>query len=676
MTSLRSRFGMDIRKSLMDERDLGIINGHITLNGFCHDAAAVRGLFAPPLFSDTFRLDIRVNGRRLPAGRCFWQPTEVVRSGRLGPFRYASTLALMAGQRGAVMEFSICNATADTETVAIQYEVFGGNAREQHWPFQRPSGAQWRPVQWQLNRMVIDHEGDRLAVCSSLPLAPAAPGIFNAAPIALPPGGSVVFHTALALDERENANNMVDRAIAAPEEALQASRQDWAQRVRKLERQLPRFTTDLPELQRLYDRSLLHLLLNEWNVPEWKLHPYYATGGINGGCCCNYLWNYGEPYRLWSLLNPAAARDNIKTFLALDLTKCYAYYPDDGSPLGPYYPINQEKILLLTHAYVTQTLDRDFLFEEVSGRKIIDHLIEQALMHDDLSRPAVLVNYGDGNHHLELRGKLRYDGTVPDLNLRRCVNYHLADRLCRLAGVTPPCDFSQRAEALKALIEQELFDGQASWFRALDMAGQPYLRYTIQMFKALGWGDWALTPKTKEALCSQLTEQKFLGRYGMHSLAIDDPAYDPADIDNGGPGACISFTPAVVDRLFREDRKPLAWNIFRRLLWLADALPYWGDSHTADRMEYRRDTPLQNDIQGAALAQTIIFGLFGIDIREDSSLVLSPFLPPEAQHLRLTSLRLAGHHLTIDVTTEKIRVLDGHHEYDARPGETIVINRR
>ena len=68
---------MDIRKSLMDECDLGIINGHITLNGAYHDAAAVRGLFAPPLFSDTFRLDIRFNGRRLPAQRCFWQPTEV-----------------------------------------------------------------------------------------------------------------------------------------------------------------------------------------------------------------------------------------------------------------------------------------------------------------------------------------------------------------------------------------------------------------------------------------------------------------------------------------------------------------------------------------------------------------------------------------------------------------------
>lgn len=674
MSSLRKRFGMDIRKSLMDECDLGIINGHITLNGAYHDAAAVRGLFAPPLFSNTFRLDIRFNGRRLPAQRCFWQPTEVERSGNFDSFRYSSTLALIAGQRGALLEFRIRNTAAERRELSVQYEVFGGNARQNHWEFGRPTGAKWLPVRREQGRIVIDHETDRIAVRSSLMLHPAAPGIFNADVHSLAPGEELIFHTAIALDERDRANRITDSALDDPYRTLAASRKDWTDRVRHLEQCLPEFSTDCAPLQRLYDRSVLHLLLNEWNVPEWKLHPYYATGGVNGGCCCNYLWNYGEPYRLWSLLNPESARENIKVFLGLDLTKCFAFFPDDGSAFGPYYPINQEKILLLTHAYVLQTGDRGFLHEKFQGRRIIDHMIEQALMHDDLSQPAVLVNYGDGNHHLELRGKLRYDGTVPDLNLRRCVNYHLADQLCRLAGVQPPCSFIARAEALKKLIEQELFDDSAQWFRALDMEGKPYLRYTIQMFKALGWNDWALTERTKKALYSQLNEQKFLGRFGMHSLSIDDPAYDPADIDNGGPGACISFTPAVVDRLFRDGQKELAWNIFRRLFWLADALPYWGDSHTADRMEYRRDTPLQNDIQGSALAQTVIFSLFGIETGEDFSISVSPYLPPEVPELHLKNLRLAGKTLSADVSRTGFRVnCDGFRAQEVL-GKTIIIH--
>lgn len=656
MKSLRKRFGLDISRSLIDEGDLGIINGHLTLNGACHDAAAIWRLYAPPLFSDSFRLDIRFNGRRLPASRCFWQPTEIERSGKLGNFQYESTLALLAEQRGALMRFVIRNRTAEPQALQIQYEIFGGHKRQSHWEFSRPHGAGWLPVSWENQTAVIDHSTDRLAVRSSLPLAPAAPGIFNAAPLVLAPQAEIIFYTAIALDERINADKTVQQAIKAPETALQNSRDCWGRRVAKLESAMPSFATDYSVLRRLYDRSLLHLLLNEWNVPEWKLHPYYATGGINGGCCCNYLWNYGEPYRLWSLLNPASARENLRTFLALDLTRCYAYFPDDGSAFGPYYPINQEKILLLTHAYVTQTGDTAFLSEPLQGKRIIDYMIEQATMHDDLSQAAVLVNYGDGNHHLELRGDLRYDGTVPDLNLRRCVNYHLADELCRMAGVKPPCDFAARAEALKKLIEQTLFDSEAGWFKALDMRGRPYLRYTIQMFKALGWGDWALSPKAKNALISQLTEQKFLGKFGMHSLAIDDPAYDPSDIDNGGPGACISFAPAIVDRLYRENQPDLAWSIFRRLLWLADTLPYWGDSQTADRMEYRRDTPLQNDIQGSALAQTIIFSLFGIDIASDGTISVKPHLPPEARTMSLHNLRLAGKVFSIQVTAQGCNV--------------------
>ena len=86
----------------------------------------------------------------------------------------------------------------------------------------------------------------------------------------------------------------------------------------------------------------------------------------------------------------------------------------------------------------------------------------------------------------------------------------------------------------------------------------------------------------------------------------------------------------------------MAWDIFRRLLWLGDTMPYWGDSQMADRMEYRRDTPLQNDIQGAALAQTVIFGIFGITVNDDFTISISPKLPAESGGMKLENINLAG----------------------------------
>jgi glycogen debranching enzyme len=213
-------------------------------------------------------------------------------------------------------------------------------------------------------------------------------------------------------------------------------------------------------------------------------------------------------------------------------------------------------------------------------------------------------------------------------------------------------DLVARAAALKRLVKETLWDAKDGWFDNIDTGkgGRRDRRWTMQMFKALGWGDWAIDPDVERALVGHLMdESEFLGPYGLHSLSKKDPAYDVNDVDNGGPGACVSFAPAVVDRLYRSGRIEEAEKIFRRLWWLGGALPYWGDSHYADRMDYRRDTPLQNDIQGAALAQTVIFGLFGIEPKADGTIEVAPHLPKGVDRMNLRNVRLNGRILDIFV---------------------------
>jgi hypothetical protein len=502
-----------------------------------------------------------------------------------------------------------------------------------------------------------------------------ASGVLDAtAPLTVPPKGHRSFYVGIALDV--DSEVLVSKILANPKQICDFSRAAWSRRVEKLYEAMPEFRCNDKTWERLYHRSLLHLLLNEWDVPEFVLHPYYSTGSVNGGCIGCYLWNYGGPYRLWSLLNPMSAKAHIRTFLQLDLASCYAFDPVDGKAFGPYYPVNQEKILLLIHAYVLQTGDHAFLHETVGGKPVIEHVVEQALMHDDLAKPAVLVDYGNGNHHLELRRAFRYDGILPDLNLRRCINFHLADELCRLAGWTPPVDLVQRAVALKRLAKTELFDRKVGWFRAIDGDGKAELRYTLQMFKALGWNRWAVDAETEDALLQHLMNpDEFLGDFGLHSLSKQDPAYDEFDVDNGGPGACPSFTPAVIDRLYMAGRTQEAETLLTRLLWLADSLPYWGDSQRADIRDYRRDTPLQCDIEGAAIAQTMIFGLFGLTARADGAVVIEPHLPKSLRRMELRNVHWAGRRFSVHCTTDGGTVVQcGRRRLTATAGETIVLS--
>jgi len=89
----------------------------------------------------------------------------------------------------------------------------------------------------------------------------------------------------------------------------------------------------------------------------------------------------------------------------------------------------------------------------------------------------------------------------------------------------------------------------------------------------------------------------------------------------------------------------MTWPKFVRFMrhpTLAEVLPYWGDSQYADKRDYRRDTPLQCDVEGACIAQTIIFGLFGVRIADDLSVSFDPHLPKGVSRMSLKNLRING----------------------------------
>ena len=116
---------------------------------------------------------------------------------------------------------------------------------------------------------------------------------------------------------------------------------------------LPAFEASNPMLSEYYTRSLQHLILNRWTVPEFVLNPYYSTGSIKGGCVGCYLWDYGILPELMPLYDPAASREHIKQFLKVDITKHFLFNPvDEGD--GPRI-VNQEKIIGCIYYYVLHT---------------------------------------------------------------------------------------------------------------------------------------------------------------------------------------------------------------------------------------------------------------------------------------------------------------------------------
>ena len=628
---LDASFAIGSDKSVIGANDLGMVNGWITFNGRIEDVARVAGAYAPPYFSEDFLLDVTFDGRRVRAGGYQWRPEVLTRTSEREGWRITSRLYPLAGRRGAILEVSASNACANARTLKVARSSSGGVGQTGHWGFQRPCGRHEKglaaSVGWTLG------EGDAAELKD------------------VPAGQTRTFHLGFALGEETAAKALVAEALADPRKAVAAAVADWRARVRRVAESVPEFRCSDARYERLYNRSLLHLLLCQWNTDAFCLRPYFATGGVNGGCICCYLWNLGGPFRLLPLVDPKALKEHLAVLYRLDLDRCYAFSPSNGAPLGPYYMINQEKMIFLIDAYVRETGDVGYLNETVAGGKVIERVVRYALDHDDLSKEAVLVNYGTSNSHLELRKSYHYSGVMPDLNLRRGALLHLAGRLCRMAGFDAKVDFDARAAALRKLVRAELWRPDLGWFKVRFADGREDVRWTMQMFKAFGWGETVLDRDVSSAMLRHLMNPKeFLGEYGVHSLSKQDPAYDDSDVDNGGPGACPSFPAAICERLFRDGHAAEANEILSRQLWLADRLPYWGDSQYADRPDYRRDTPLQSDIEGACLAQAIAFGMFGTTVGDDLSVRFDPHLPKGVDRIFLKNFRLAGKAYDVSLT--------------------------
>ena len=684
-TPAPSLFALAGRDNITRPEHFGIKGFMLTASVPYRDALSVKGLWAPPYASSDFMLEVRLHGEPVPTVDYRWDGNSCRREGSLRGLAVRSVLATPMTQRVAVLQFTVTNEDAAGVTVPVQMAIRGAVDEVSFWEFSGPGcsetntpwaeranawvceGSREQDARGPSNDLLVKRKESRaLAVATDLPMDrwETLCGHWEGT-LTLAPHEERTVHVAMALGPAETAVAEARAAVQAGDEAITAAQREWDDCVADLFTRLPRFEASDERLTKFYNRSLVGLLLNQWRVPEFVTSPYYSTGGINGGCVCCYLWDFGEPWEIMPLYDPEAVKAHIRQFLSVDITQHFAWVPTTGEAFGPWYPVNQEKIIFLIRHYVLFTGDVDFLHETVAGQTIIEWVLFHATYRDNLELPVALIDYGTGNNHLELRGTFRYDHHLPDLNLRRCANMMAAHELSRVGGFVPNPQVErmpERAAELAALVKRRMWDPEVRWFHHLDAKGQPGTSMNVQMFKPVG--SMALDDEELEGLLSHLNETEFLSAWGLHSMSKLDPAYDQVDIDNGGGGNYTAFTPQIIERLYRVGRADEAEDILHRILWWGERMPYWGDSIVANQVDYRQDTPLQNTIGGVAGAQMIIFGMFGVSVTPEGAIAINPQPPSFSPELKLTGLRLRGRCLDIGVWAGELAV--------TTDGETVV----
>jgi hypothetical protein len=631
-----------------------------------------RTLFAPPFASSDFLLDGRIFGETIKTKRYTWMPHEVHREGMIRGIAVSSTLTLIEGERALVLCIELRNTTSRAVRVPLRFEITGGMDYVTDWIFARPTANKPTQPMDKGELLVRRNDTGEIAIGSTLDKM-TWEGFATqwSGGMMVPAGTTRTVHLAVGIGPKESTEKVVRGLLSDPAKAAERSRKTWTRRAGALLERLPRFAAQDKRLEKFYYRSILHFLLNRWEVREFVLNPFYSTGSVNGGCVCSYLWDFGQGWEIFAQADPDAMREHIKAFLRIDLTRHFSFNPLSGAGWGPWYFINQEKIVFLIYYYVQFTGDTAFLLERLKGRTIIQWVVEQALYGDRLEKEANLIDYGGGNHHLELRREYRYDHYLPDMNLRRYPVYLAAETLCGIARHRPPANLRDRAEKLRKLVHRKMWSRKDKWWYFLDFQGGKHLRYTMQMFKVIGSG--AISKQEEQALVDHINEAEFLSDFGMHSMGKQDPAYDQVDIDNGGGGAYTGFPPQIIEKLYEAGYPQTAEDIFHRILWWGERLPYWSDSLVANLMDYRKDTPLQNTIGSVAGAQSIIHGMLGVKIRSDGKIAVNPVPPSFSPSIAIQGLRIRGSTIDLSVSDGSYRVVMDGREYRRKVGDPMVL---
>lgn len=670
-------FALDGARNIVQEEHFGIVNGKMTSGIKYQNVLGVAGLWAPPYVSSDFTLDITALGERIPTERYTWHPFHVERAGTVQGLDVASVTMLIPGSRAGLLEITFTNPGQEARTVPVVIAVRG--SLEIAGPADANGGKGWSfatpASKTATTRKIVD--GALLLEQGNLAIVlRASHGVAwqDAQPpgrgsISVPPAGSAKLYVAFGIGPSAEAQAACQKIIANPGQTLDEAHAAYTERLNDLFGKLPRLESSSPELEQFYHRSLVPLLMNRWDVSEFVLHPYYSTGSVNGGCVGNYLWDFGGNWELFPLVDPEATKTHIKQFLEIDTTKHFAFDPTTGIAFGPWYPVNQEKIVGLIYYYVKHTGDTSFLKDTVDGKTILEHAVANAMYGDDLAQPVRLIDYGPSNSHLELRRGFPYNHVMPDLNGRRYETFLLAAQLTELIGQPLP-HLRHRAEELKAVLKRQLWNERAQWFEFQNDQGQKELRLTVQMFKL--FGSKVLDAEQEAGLLSHLTsEREFLAKFGLESMSKTDIAYDPVDYDNGGGGCFTAFPAAIAERLYKAGHPGVSENILKRILWWGDRTPYWGDSFAANDIAYRRDTPLQCTIDSAAAAQCIIFGMFGVQAEFNGDLRIDPHPPTFSPKMALKDLRLRGHVLDIIVDGPDYEVHAGNNQIRVPVGQPV-----
>lgn len=651
----------NLNSSLSPSNHLWVMSGWTTVTPLCNTVMGTGECIGMPLAGMDFRLlmTILANNHRIPdtgstgkgdVGLLYsggkWQPDRLIRFGtyhyivdnELISFSVRCDLIPLFNRTGFLLKIILKNRTGNLMKIKLIPDVNPGCPSVNplnNWTYVRPpkgeSAKSAGTNRWSNGSVEI-----KLIAASDY--------------AEIPSGKSDIFLLAVLFTTPNEKTDLSVGIEGWEKETVDA----WNKRLARMLTNIPVVTSDIPGLDDFYKRSLVSGLVCIWENPAFVVNPYISTLGIDGGGMCAYIWDIGGYIpRIITLMTGEKIVDYAEIIKSVDLERFYAYTLD-GSGVGVSYSYSIWSFVNLVWNIWKMTGPQSELYEEAK-RLVLDNEKRQFSGNG-------LIDFGSQLNLLEMRSA-GWEHFVASPNAERawCLE-RLADMAERIG-----CDgesvtkWRRDANEIRLKIRAVLWNPEKKWFDALYPDGHRETVFSIQAYDAMRAG--VCTEQMENDLVSHLREGAFLFPYGISSISAEDEEhYEVNDTDWSGGGIYIGNGAEIAMTMYESGRSELGFDILKRFFWLGRHLPYYPQEHYVDRPAVPAHKRA-NEISGLTGAQTILYGMAGIDHRLDGSLWIDPHFP------KGSSVSVAGYgwkNNTIDLLYNKdqIRIsLNGREVY-------------
>jgi len=370
---------------------------------------------------------------------------------------------------------------------------------------------------------------------------------------------------------------------------------------------LPQIHTENKQIDELYNRSILSVLMSRYERDDFVLNPFWAVGTW----LFTISWDNSYASDIISMLDPESMKSTLRyNFVRGQMKRtylsCTGYAADI---LYIQEPFAQQTMI---DAYMNQTKDMSILTMQAGDTDIYGWMKRWAAeLHDNYTNKMGLIDVGYSTEKIiEIRTD-GYNHVVPIVNGLTVDLYARLSEWATLLGHKKEAKkYAAWADKLAQLMHEKLWNKDKRWFDNLYQDGSKGTVLSYHLFDLLATKH--ITAEEQLGLMSHIRENEFLGKFGFYSIAKNDTVHwDRIDGDWGGGGQYAGMPTRIARNLYKVGNAQLGWDVIKRYARYIDYFPYLSQNPSTDApIQDRSSMPLQ--ISAGAAAEALLFGTFGI----------------------------------------------------------------